>query len=317
MGEHMNAMPTTPGSPSDEVQVAQAVAPIPRRSALVRALLGWLAVGVGLGLAIGIPRGIGQQLALADGAVVAIQSIIMAGFVLAAIVALRHRLDRRSLAGLGWSWRAGRAGLVGAGVAVLTGIVAWLPAVMLGWIEIESIAVGTFLSFLVVNTLVIVAYEALPEEMALRGYVWTNLRDGWGLVFATVVTTAIFPFTAIVASSVAWLATSAFGGAPQAPRLFPEGSDPVLYIVQLVAFGLVLVAARRLPIRGAVLVAAAFHAAHLTVNRLLLGGSGWLDSGWSVRFVEEDAIALVLVNLVLAGLMFIVIRRLRQARTPA
>ena len=104
------------------------------------------------------------------------------------------------------------------------------------------------------------------------------------------------------------------GGVGEAPQLVPQGNDPLIYIVQLVAFGLVLVAARRIPVRGALLVAVAFHAAHLTVNRLLLGGSGWLDSGWSVTFVEEDAIGLVLMNLALAGAVFIGIRRRRLSQ---
>ena len=50
------------------------------------------------------------------------------------------------------------------------------------------------------------------------------------------------------------------------------------------------------------------------MNRLLLGGSGWLDSGWSVTFVEEDAIGLVLMNLALAGAVFIGIRRRRLSQ---
>ena len=301
-------------SPRDEALEAQTREAVPRSSAMARGFLGWLVVGCGLGLAIGIPRGIARHLTLADGVVVALQALIMAGFVLTAIVLLRRRVDRRSLTDLGWSCRAGRALLIGVVVAVVTGLVTWVPAALAGWIEIESIDVGAFLLFLLANTVVIVAYEALPEEFALRGYAWTNLRDGWGLAVATTVTTALFPFTAIVASSVAWLATSALGRVGEAPQLVPQGNDPLIYIVQLVAFGLVLVAARRIPVRGALLVAVAFHAAHLTVNRLLLGGSGWLDSGWSVTFVEEDAIGLVLMNLALAGAVFIGIRRRRLSQ---
>ena len=98
-------------------------------------------------------------------------------------------------------------------------------------------------------------------------------------------------------------------------RAFPD--DPVVYVVQLVLFGLALVAARRLPVPGALWVAVAFHGTQLTVTRTLLGGLGWAPSGWQVTFVQPDALALVLGHVVVGGLLLVALRHLWQQRPGA
>ena len=89
------------------------------------------------------------------------------------------------------------------------------------------------------------------------------------------------------------------------------------YFLQVGLFGLVLCAARRVPLAGALGVAIAFHLAQLTVTRLVLGGLGWLDSGVDVRFNAPDAIALVLVHICLGGLIFILTRKFLGRRASA
>lgn len=288
-----------------------------RSTALVRGLVGWLVPWTALGLSIGVGLALKRHLDASPALIAVVQALVMVTVVLTTILLLRARLDRRPLAGLGWGRRIGPALLIGTGVAVVTGLLTWVPVVLAGWVRVTEVRPANFLLFLVANGVIIVAYEALPEEVAFRGYVWSNLRDGWGLVVATAITTVLFPLGGIVANTAAWLVGSGLGAEPPAPTFFPAGSDPIAYVLQLGFFGLALVAARRLPIDGALFVAVAFHAAHLTVNRLLLGGNAWLDSGWTVTFVQPDAIALVLVNLILAGLTFIAIRKHLERRAKS
>ncbi|MCQ1957440.1 CPBP family intramembrane metalloprotease [Arthrobacter sp. zg-Y826] len=288
--------------------------PIPRGHALRAVVLGWVFLGIGLGTAIGIAEALGQAFGWGRLTEVLLQAVLMTAVVVPGIVLLRRRLDHRSLKGLGLSRSAARPLALGVTVGALTGLLVWVPAGQAGWIRVEELDVAAFLGFLLLNGVVLALYEALPEELALRGYVWTNLRDGWGLAVATLVTTALFPFVGVVVGPVRWAITTVLGGDGGGIDVFPAGNGPVVYIVQLVLFGLALVAARRIPVPGALLVAVAFHWTQLTVTRTILGGTGWLESGWTITWVEPDAIALVLVHIILAGVVFIAVRRQLQRR---
>lgn len=286
------------------VGVTASVESVSRGPAVLRAVIAWLVLGAGLGMAIGVSEALDQALNLPLLAVVVLKAVLMSALVLPTIALLRHRVDQRHLTGLGLGRRVMAPFAVGVTVGVGSALVVWLPAALLGWIRVDSLDPTAFIGFLLLNGLVIVLYEALPEELALRGYAWTNLRDGWGVVVATVVTTVLFPFLGLVVGPVRWAVTTVLGGTGAEPTVIPTGNDPVEYVLQLVLFGLSLVAARRLPVKGALLIAISFHATQLTVTRILLGGMTWAPSGWTVDFVEPDAIAFVLLHIIVAGAVF-------------
>jgi hypothetical protein len=293
---------------------AQMRRPQPWIRAAAVALLAWVVLGVGLGLAIGIADAVMRATGAGLLLTVVLQAVLMSALVVPAVVLLRRRLDRRSLGGLGLTGRIGRPIALGVGVGAVTGAVVWVPAGLLGWIRVDGVDLATWAWFLLGHGVVLALYEAIPEELALRGQMWTNLRDGTGLAVATLVTTALFPLIGLVIAPARSAVALATGGDADPLRLFPSGQDPIAYMLQLVLFGLALVAARRIPMEGALLIAMAFHWTQLTVTRLLLGGTGWMSSGWAVAFVEPDAIALVLVHIVLAGSAFVAIRVMLQLR---
>jgi len=57
-----------------------------------------------------------------------------------------------------------------------------------------------------------------------------------GLVIATLLTTALFPFLGLVVGPVQWIVTTVLGETPSEVSVFPVGNDPVVYIVQLALF---------------------------------------------------------------------------------
>lgn len=303
-------LPSASPSPLPE----QTRRPIPRSRALAAGLLGWVFLGICLGTAIGVSESLGRTFGWGRLAEVLLQAVLMSAVVVPGIVLLRRRLDRRRVEGLGLSRSAARPLVLGVAVAVFTGLLVWVPAAMAGWIRVDGLDVAAFLGFLLLNGVVLALYEALPEELALRGYAWTNLRDGWGHAVATLVTTALFPLIGVVVAPVRWAITTVSGADGGNIEVFPGGNDPFIYIVQLVLFGLALVAARRIPLPGALLIAIAFHWTQLTITRTVLGGTGWLDSGWTITWVEPDAIALVLVHIILAGVAFMALRRRQERR---
>ena len=286
--------------------------PIGRGTALARGLLGWLVLWLGLGIAIGVMKVLDQRIGLSDAAQALGQAALMAVLVVPTILVLRARLDRRSAAGLGWGRPALASILLGLGLGFGTGVLAWAPAFLFGWVRLEALDLSAFVSFLALNGLALLFYEALPEELALRGYLWTNLRDGFGTAVATLLTTILFPLGGIVVTGVAAGITALFGTETSPVSFFP--ADPVVYLIQLTLFGLALIAARRVPLPGALFAAVAFHWAQLTVTRTMLGGLGWTQPGWDLTFVQPDAIALVLVHIVLGGLAFVLFRRHHSAK---
>lgn len=281
---------------------------------LVRALLGWLVLCAGIGLGISISRFLGEAFAPSSAFVPLLQAVLVASIVVPTILVLRCRIDRRSLASLGLSPRIGGPVILGTAVGLLGGAATWLPALGMGWIVVERIDPATLVLFLVVNSIVLFLYEALPEELALRGYAWTNIRDGWSPGVATVIVTVLFCLSSLVISLAHTGSGLLLGVETSGPSLAPSGSDPIAYVIQLAVFGLALCAARRIPLPGVLGVVIAFHVTQLTVTRALLGGLGWIESGVTVRFTDPDVIALVLVHIALCGAMFILIRKVIARR---
>jgi len=224
------------------------------------------------------------------------------------------RVGRAALADLGWSLPAMRACLAGAGLAGATSALTWAGAGLLGWITVVRVDVGALMVFLVVNTVVLTSYEALPEELSLRGYAWTNLRDGWGPAVATVVVTTLFALNSAPMSLLRRIWAILLGNETEPIALAPYGTPTFFYIIHLTCFGLVLIAARRLPITGALAAPMSFHLVYLTANRIIMGGFSWLGSGVEVEFDSPDTAVLVLAPLALSGPAFILLRKWLEAR---
>ena len=285
--------------------------PIGRGTALARGLLGWLVLWLGLGIAICVMRVL-TNVGLSEAAQALGQAALMTVLVVPPILALRARLDRRSAAGLGWARPALGPILLGLGVGFGTGVLAWAPAFLFGWVRLEALDLSAFVSFLVLNGLALLFYEGLPEELALRGYLWTNLRDGFGTAVATLLTTILSPLGGILVTGLA-AGITALSSTETSPVSFFL-ADPVVYLIQLTLFGLALIAARRVPLPGALFAAVAFHGAQLTVTRTMLGGLGSTQPGWDLAFVQPDATALVLLHIVPGSLAFVIFRRRHSAK---
>ncbi|WP_420177027.1 type II CAAX prenyl endopeptidase Rce1 family protein [Luteococcus sp. OSA5] len=233
------------------------------------------------------------------------QGALMLLLVVAAVSLLRRRVDRRPIHTLGLSGHRVQGLMLGIGVALATGAVTWFSAIALGAANVRSVDLVVLGEFLMLNTLLLTCFEAIPEELALRGYAWTNLGDGLGERWASAITTALFVVGALLAPPVSdWVARLA--GAPAAP---PRG-DLVVYVVHLVLFGFALAAARRTGPDG-LLAAIGFHLGQLTVTRLVMGGLDWLPAGVEVDLTSPEAAILVWVHIVLGWAAFLFIRQRR------
>lgn len=285
-----------------------------RATSLVRALLGALTMMMGLSLSIEVTTAVSRIMGLTPATGFILQAVLMSAVVVPAVLLLRRRVDRAPLADLGWSLPAMRACLAGAGLAGATSALTWAGAGLLGWITVVRVDVGALMVFLVVNTVVLTSYEALPEELSLRGYAWTNLRDGWGPAVATVVVTTLFALNSAPMSLLRRIWAILLGNDTESIALAPYGTPTFFYLIHLTCFGLVLIAARRLPISGALAAPISFHLVYLTANRIIMGGVSWLDSGVEIEFDSPDTAVLVLAPLALSGPAFVLLRKRLEAR---
>ena len=310
----MNDDPDAAAAPD----AADAAAPT-RREALARALIGWAVLTLGVEFSITIARLVSDWVAAGPAFVPVLQAVLTPMIVVPAVVILRRRLDRRPLRGAGGIGLARRwpaTAVTGAAVGLGAGALVWAPAFWAGWIRLERLDPTALIIFLAVNTVVLLLYEALPEELALRGYGWSTMREAWSPLTATATITVLFclnmvPGNLIRAAASALLPGVEMTGFP----LAPSGADPIVYLTQMLIFGLALIAARRLPLPGALTAAIAFHVTVLTVNRVLLGGLRWIDSGVRTGLATPEVAALTLVYPVVGGVLFILIRRWLERRT--
>ncbi len=146
----------------------------------------WLRIAVVTIAAVAIWRIVGDGIGSSSGPAVedragpALRAVLTVAIAVPMTLAARRFLDRRPLAGIGWPPRLSDAppfvlgtvlwlsgALIGAIVMRATG---W-PGVSLAAPGSDAVALAVALPFLVF------LYEALPEELLFRGYLYRNLAD--------------------------------------------------------------------------------------------------------------------------------------------
>ncbi|GEM_PF-973833 len=106
-------------------------------------------------------------------------------------------MDQRPVMTLGLSRQGSWMAELGFGVLLgpaLVGIV-FLTALALGWVDITGslfLRSPATIALALLQTLVVMAGIAVTEEVAVRGYILQNLRDGYGAVAALVVSSLLF-----------------------------------------------------------------------------------------------------------------------------
>lgn len=224
------------------------------------------------------------------------------------VLLLRRRVDRRPIVGLGFE--APRTAWHGVLVVGGAATAVFAAGTALGWVRWVAVDPTAVVLFLLVNTVLALCLEAVPEELALRGYAYRTLNQRWRRWTASAGTLGLFVLVS-GASSVVGAVTGQLAGVPVPPPSFaPGGQDPVAYAVLLLFFGATLQLAR--VTTGSLWACVAAHLTFLTANRLVLVPEAF-DAG-VVTSLRPEAELLVLVYLVLAGIGFVVIARTRGRR---
>ncbi|WMT90079.1 CPBP family intramembrane glutamic endopeptidase [Pelagibacterium sp. H642] len=212
------------------------------------------------------------------------------------VVMARLVLDGKSVASLGLdlSPTAFRNFIVGALAFLLPSALGFLIVLSTGWASITPTApIGEIALFVPLLITLVFLYEALPEELAFRGYIQVNLQARlgyWGAIFAQAALFALW-------GAALWTVGT---GAPALDRL-------VLFFFIALVLGMVSGAT------GSVWTAIGLHVAFQTVAQLLLNA----ERG---HFAVEgaDMLQLIALGVVPFSLALMVVDALnRPARSQA
>lgn len=247
---------------------------------LVGALLGWLVIA-----ALGT-RVWGEGPSLARHAVSAVSALVIAGVL---VVAARRFLDRRPLGTLGLSRgrHAVRDLLLGALSWLLPAAVGLGVALAAGWlrIDIDATLAGTAGVVLLLLVLVLV-YEAVPEELIFRGYVYRNLTAATAPWLAVLIQALSFT----VFGTTLWVVTQGWG---------------VLLERLVLFFGMGVVTGCIRLISGSVWAVVGWHLAFQVVMQLVISGQYLaVTVSNETVFVVATAVVAFVTSTTLAGFLW-------------
>lgn len=282
------------------------------RGAYGRGLLGALAMCFSLGVASAIGDTARVRFGLEGIAPQLLQAGACSALAVPLIVLLRRRVDGLSMEGLGLPKLRTGLRTFGLGILVTGGAATTTFALgaALDWVQLGAVSWSAAFSFLAVNTAIAFLYEALPEELTLRGYTYRSLNAALRRWTASLCTIALFLVMPVGASATQVAVARAIGGPVQALTFAPRGEDPLAYLILLTVFGATLLIARITT--GSLWTAIALHLTFLTVNRLVLAGQE--VTGWSVVLATPDAILLIPAYLLLAAASFLALARWQGRR---
>lgn len=203
--------------------------------------------------------------------------------------------------------------LLGILVAIASASVVVLPAIILGWIRLDLVSGNQLLYFLLTNLIIGLLLEAIPEELTLRGYAYGSLRQRFKKAWAGLCTTILFVIVPGLSTIVSAGLNALTGRTAGHIGIAPQGEDPVSYVILLAVFGSVLIAARTTLSGWPVWTSVGFHITFLTINRLFFAEGR--QTGLVAERVSADVVLLVPVYLLLAWLVFNVIKRYTGARS--
>lgn len=194
--------------------------------------------------------GFGAGYTLAGHVVSAIVTVILA---VPAVVAARRWLDGGTLEGIGFelSPKAIRPFLVGALAFLLPSAIGFALVLGMGWASVLPTASwAEILLFVPVLMVLVFLFEALPEELAFRGYIYQALAERRSRLVAVVVQAVLFSLW----GALLWIVVN--------------GTVAVDRIVFFLAIGFVLGLVR--VATGSVWAAIGLHTAFQTVAQLVL-----------------------------------------------
>ncbi|HSM08429.1 MAG TPA: CPBP family glutamic-type intramembrane protease [Gemmatimonadota bacterium] len=261
----------------------------------VRIGAAWLLAFVALGLAGWTGEYVESALGFGYYARYGLQALIMTGLIVPGILWMRRNLDRAPLAGLGLPdvGTSVRSAAIGMGFIALPLVAIVVLAQLLGWADVSFNTGNGVLGAALFGVFTVIFFEALPEELAFRGYIYRNLNTRMSRWSAGAVAVALFVLLPVV------LVT--FEERVLGMDVVVGGASGLTggYLITMVIFGSFVQYLRILT--GTVWTSVGFHFAFVYINRLIGPGPNDL-----IQFGDVTAPgAMQITAIAIVGLLFI------------
>jgi membrane protease YdiL (CAAX protease family) len=191
-----------------------------------------------------------------------VQGVVMSAVVVPGVWWLRSRIDGRSLASLGFVLEWKSLGRLAAGIGIIAGpiLLAVTLGPLFGWAAVSIDRSGPALQLLVIAVATAFLFEALPEELIFRGYVYKTLSATHARWVASVVTVALFLTMPVLSVPVQQVVLGTV-------QVGPADHITAGYLITLLIFGTFLQYLRVLT--GTIWAGIGFHLAFLLANRIV------------------------------------------------
>lgn len=224
-------------------------------------LAGWSTLVVSLFLA-GLAGDVAEQLlGLSRNSRLWVQALVMSGLVVPIILYLYPHVYR--MTGVKpkkpvYSWKRLHHFITGVLLAIALASLGSIIASSQGWIVIEKWhTLDQWLAALLTNVIVAFLYEALPEELGLRGMLYDLLRHRFAAWLAVLFQIILFILVPVTAT---WLQVL-FG-------LAPGNNINIVYVTIILCFGICLQLLRLWT--GSLWASIGFHLAYLEIMRFVI-----------------------------------------------
>lgn len=129
-----------------------------------------------------------------------LQALVMAGLVVPGILWLRVHWDRAPTAGLGLPGpgKSARSLALGMGIIALPLATTIVAAKLFGWATVTVSDADAAIGGLLFGMLTVFFFEALPEELAFRGYIYRNLNTRLSRWLAGLVAVGLFVLLPVI-----------------------------------------------------------------------------------------------------------------------
>ncbi|MBZ6489449.1 CPBP family intramembrane glutamic endopeptidase [Priestia aryabhattai] len=207
-----------------------------------------------------------QQFNVSGNIKLLIQGIVMSGLVVPTILYFYQRVYRLTDTHpkkLVYSWKSAYHFITGVLLAIVLASLGFIIASFQGWIVIEQWHTPNhWFTALMINTIIAFLYEALPEELALRGMVYDVLRHRFVAWLAVLGQTLLFLSVPIVVNQI-----------QATVGLAPGNSINLPYVLVILCFGICLQLLRIWT--KSLWATIGFHLTYLEISRFAISQNGY------------------------------------------
>lgn len=234
-----------------------------------------------------------------------VQALVMASLVIGGTAALRRHFGTPQNMGVGHLTRGLKHFALGVGIMALPFAITLTLSSALGWVTLQANFSGPLLQGHAVAILAVLLFEAIPEELAFRGYIFGALHERHPILRSATIQVLLFLILPLVLAPISYYGFGFSSWPGEGP--WPGGG----YIINMLLFGGFATYLRILS--GSIWLGVGFHFMFVYIN--LLFGLGETSLLQATHYTHEPYMqAVLLCGLVLMLIALLVVPWIRRKR---